>query len=57
MEIILAFICLGGVIVKLIMEKTQKPLPPIKNMDLYCRDCGVYSTKEIMKMWEKGRYN
>jgi len=57
MEIILAFICLVGVIAKLIKEKTVKPLPPIKNMDLYCKDCGMYSTKEIMEMWERGRYN
>jgi len=57
MEIILAFICLVGVIVKLIKEKTTKPLPPINNFALYNEDYGKYPIKEIVKMWEKGRYN
>ena len=57
MEIILAFICLVGVVAKLIKEKTVKPLPPIKNINLYCEDSGKYPIKVIMKMWEEGRYN
>jgi len=57
MEIILAFICLGGVIVKLIKEKTVKPLPPINNMDLYCEDYFRYSLEEVIKMQMDGKYN
>jgi len=57
MEIILAFICLVGVIVKLIKEKTVKPLPPINNMDLYCEDYFRYSLEEVMKMQMDGKYN